>query len=190
MNLSAVILAGGQSKRMGRDKAWVECNGQSLVSRAVSTVRDSGIAEVFVSGRTGTDYSALGCPIVLDRRSGLGPLAGVESALEAVQAPLLLVLAVDLPRMTADFLRKLTSSCDPFTGVIPALDGQLEPLCAVYPKRCLFIARDCLLNHRLAARDFADACRREHAVRTFVVPDTDACYFENWNRPSDQTFGN
>ncbi len=185
MNLSAVILAGGESSRMGRDKAWVEINGESLIVRAIRTVRDSGITEVSISGRAGIDYGALGCPVLLDRESGSGPLAGIERALGATQAQLLLVLAVDLPRMTAAFLRKLTKRCDPYTGVVPKLSGQLEPLAAVYPKRCHFIARDCLCRCRLAARDFAEACRRERAVRTFVVPHADFRCFDNCNTLAD-----
>src|SRR5215471_18172273 len=100
MNLSAVILAGGESSRMGRDKAWVELDGQPLLEHALMTVRSSGISEIFISGRAGTDYSRLRCPVLLDRESGSGPLAGIERALETTQAALTLVLAVDLPRMT------------------------------------------------------------------------------------------
>jgi len=185
INLSAVILAGGQSSRMGRDKAWVEFEGQPLISRALDTVRSSGISDVFISGRAGTDYSALRCPVLLDRESGFGPLGGIERALDTTEAPLLLVLAVDLPQMTTGFLQTLASHCEPLTGVIPKLKDRLEPLAAVYPKRCRFIARDCLLKRRLAARDFADACLRERAVKTFVVPPADQSCFDNWNSPSD-----
>jgi len=185
INLSAVILAGGQSSRMGRDKAWVEFEGQPLINRAIDIVRGSGITEIFVSGRAGADYSSLGCPVLLDREAGFGPLGGIERALDTTEAPLLLVLAVDLPRMTAGFLQRLASRCEPLIGVIPKLEGRLEPLAAVYPKRCSFIARDCLLRHRLAARDFADACLRERAVKTFVIPRAEQSCFDNWNSPSD-----
>jgi molybdopterin-guanine dinucleotide biosynthesis protein A len=185
MNLSAVILAGGESRRMGQDKAWLEMGGQPLIRRALSTVRDSGIQEVLISGRAGTDYSTLGCPNLFDLEPGCGPLSGIQRALEAASAPLLLVLAVDLPNMTSGFLRKLAGHCDPLTGVVPKLKGQLEPLAAIYPKRCRFITLDCLLKGRRAARDFADACLRERAVRTFAVPRTDLDCFENWNTPSD-----
>ena len=119
MNLSAVILAGGQSRRMGKDKAWIEFDGQPLIERTLRAVRSSGITQVFISGRAGTDYSVLGCPVLLDQEAGLGPLAGIERALEATRASLMLVLAVDLPRMTAAFLRKLADSCDALTGAIP-----------------------------------------------------------------------
>jgi len=185
MNISAVILAGGESRRMGRDKAFVEIEGQGLLARALDTVRAAGIEEILISGRAGTDYSKLRYPVVLDRELGRGPLSGIERALEAITAPLLLVLAVDLPEMNPTFLRKLAAHCDPLTGVVPKLIGQLEPLAAIYPKRCRFIALDCLLKCRRAAREFAEACLREHAVKLFEVTSADAQCFENWNLPAD-----
>jgi molybdopterin-guanine dinucleotide biosynthesis protein A len=187
MNLSAVILAGGESRRMGRDKAWLEVGGQPLIRRALSTLRASGIHEVFISGRASTDYSALNCPILLDLEHGCGPLGGIERALAAATAPLVLVLAVDLPRISSAFLLKLAEQCDPLTGVVPNLQGELEPLAAIYPKRCGVIARDCLLKFSRAARDFVEACLREHALRAFAVSGADARCFDNWNSPADVT---
>jgi molybdopterin-guanine dinucleotide biosynthesis protein A len=185
MEASAVILAGGQSSRMGRDKAWVEAAGQPLIRRALETVRAAGITEIFISGRAEGDYSALGCQVLLDRERGLGPVAGIERALDAAQAPFLLVLAVDLPGMTAAFLGKLIQQCRPLAGAVPRLDGGLEPLAAIYPRRCLAIARDCLGRDQRCACGFAEACVRERAVRLFPVDSTDAACFENWNHPAD-----
>ena len=183
--LSAVILAGGQSRRMGRDKAWLEFEGHPLLTRALDTVRDSGITEIYISGRAGADYSSTHCPILLDREPGCGPLAGIERALEASQAPLLLVLAVDLPRMTAAFLRQLAGRCDSRKGAIPLVRGQLEPLAAIYPIRCHPLARDGLRSGRRAVREFAEACRRAGALRTFKVSRAHVPCFDNWNTPSD-----
>ncbi len=185
MNLSAVILAGGESRRMGQDKAWLQLGGQSLLARTLSTIRASDIKEIFISGRAGTDYSALDCPVLFDLEVGCGPLAGIERALQATSAPLLLVLAVDLPNMTAAFLRKLACRCDLLTGVVPKINGQLEPLAAIYPNRCRFIALDCLLKCQWTVRDFAGACLHEHAIRTFRVPRAYVRCFENWNSPAD-----
>ncbi len=185
MKFAAVILAGGESRRMGRDKAWLQADGRSLISRALSVVRDTGIEELFISGRPGTDYSALQCPVLFDLEIDCGPLSGIERALEEASAPLILVLAVDMPHMTAGFLRKLLAHCQPLTGVIPKLRGEYEPLAAVYPKRCQFIARDFLRKGQRAVRDFANACLREHAVRVLPVANADAHCFDNWNTPSD-----
>ena len=185
MNFAAVILAGGESRRMGYDKAWLELNGQPLVARALSLVRRVGVDELFISGRAGVDYSRLGCPVLFDVEPGGGPLGGIQRALETARAPLLLVLAVDLPNMTAEFLRNLAASCEPLAGVVPRMEGRFEPLAAIYPRRSLAIARDCWLNGRRAARDFAAACLSEGVVRTFDVAAEDAACFENWNTPAD-----
>jgi molybdenum cofactor guanylyltransferase len=185
MNLSAVILAGGESRRMGRDKAWIEVAGQPLIVRALATLRELNVEEIFISGRPGADYADLRCPVLLDLEPGCGPVAGIERALQAMASPLLLVLAVDLAGMTSVFLRGLVEHCQPLTGAVPRLRGELEPLAAIYPVRCHVIARDCLANGRYAARDFADACLRERAVKLMSVGREDAQCFVNWNRPGD-----
>src|SRR5512137_817213 len=136
MNVSAVILAGGESRRMGRAKAWLEVEGEPLIVRAVAAARALGVEEVFISARRGQDYSSLGCPVLVDQARSCGPLGGIERGLGASASPLLLVLAVDLPHMTIPFLRKLVARCGASTGLVPKLKGQLEPLAGIYPKRC------------------------------------------------------
>lgn len=185
--LSAVILAGGESRRMGRDKAWVELGGRSLIQIAVEKVRGLGVEETFISGRPGVDYSALPCPVLFDLEPSFGPLGGIERALSSVSAPLVLVLAVDLPRMTTTFLRQLVAGCDRLTGVVPSLHGRLEPLAAIYPRRCHALALDCMARSRHAVREFAEACLRERAVRTLTVAASDAGCLANWNHPGDIT---
>jgi len=185
MKLSAVILAGGESRRMGADKAWLSVSGQPLLNRALGTVRELGAVEVFISGRPGVDYSSLNCPVLLDPQPGLGPLAGIERALGAAGSPLLLVLAVDLPRMTTLFLRQLLEHCEPAAGVVPVLHGQFEPLAAIYPGRCHAVAHEFLAQSRYAVRDFAAACQLQRFVRAYAVSSDDAGCFANWNQPSE-----
>jgi molybdopterin-guanine dinucleotide biosynthesis protein A len=182
---SAVILAGGASTRMGRDKAWLELDGQPLIAHAVAKVRQLRIADVFISGVATADYSELKCPVLHDLEPGFGPLGGIERALHVCRTPLLLVLAVDLPGMTASFLRKLLARCDRLTGMVPKVGRGHEPLAAVYPKRCHAIAFEFIAKSRHGARDFASACLREGAVRSFPVARADAVCFANWNSPAD-----
>ena len=66
MNFGAVILAGGKSSRMGRDKAFLEIGGPSLLARQISLVRDIGAAEIFISGRKGVNYSGFNCCVLTD----------------------------------------------------------------------------------------------------------------------------
>jgi len=189
MQHSAVILAGGESKRMGRDKAWVEFAGRPLIAHAVDTITALGVREIFISGRAGQDFSTWKLPVLFDLEPGFGPLGGIERALHECQSPLLLVLAVDLPNMTPEFLHKLTARCDRLTGVIPKLNGELEPLAAIYPKRCRAFAFSAIARSRHAAREFATACWREQAVRTYPVPDSEVKCLANCNLPADLTGG-
>ncbi|HEY5911303.1 MAG TPA: molybdenum cofactor guanylyltransferase [Verrucomicrobiae bacterium] len=185
MDLSAVILAGGESRRMGFDKAWLETGGEALIRRAVRIVRSAGVDEVFVSGRAGGDYSSLGCPVLFDLEPGLGPLSGIERGLHEARNSLLLVLAVDLPGMRTEFLERLTGECDRLTGAVPKLAGRLEPLAAIYPTRCHVIARGLLASMRRAVREFAEACLAERAVRAVTVQPPERSCFQNWNGPAD-----
>jgi hypothetical protein len=86
----------------------------------------------------------MGCRVLTDRFPGAGPLAGIEAALDASTSPLLLVLAVDMPGMSADVLQQLIGQCAKTTGVIPLVDGIIEPLAAVYPKSALPLVADLL----------------------------------------------
>lgn len=186
MRWSALILAGGQSTRMGRDKCFLMHEGRTLLEHAVGKARQLGVEEVFISGRPGQDYAAApGCPVLLDRQPGLGPLAGLSRGLECCASPLLLVLAVDLPQMTVAFLRGLATACGESTGVVPRIGRRIEPLAALYPKTCQGLADQWLAEGRLAVGDFARACARLGAVRWLRVSPADAALFGNWNRPAD-----
>jgi molybdopterin-guanine dinucleotide biosynthesis protein A len=123
--------------------------------------------------------------VLCDLEPGFGPLGGIERGLHAAGSPLLLVFAVDLPNLTSDFLRKLFARCERWTGVVPELDGRLEPLAAIYPKRCHAFAVAAMAKPRRAARDFAAACLHERAVQIVPVAAEDAVCFANWNSPAD-----
>lgn len=185
MKWAAIILAGGESRRMGRDKAWIEVGGKSLIVRAILTAQEAGAAEVYVSGRAGVDYTQLGVPVLLDLHPGLGPLGGIERGLRQATAPLLLVLAVDLARMQPAYLQSLWMHCDGLTGVVPKRRGRLEPLAAFYPHRCHAIASSLISRCRYAAQEFALACHQERAVRFLTVPAASEGFFANWNAPAD-----
>ena len=185
MNLSAVILAGGESRRMGRDKAWLEWDGQPLIARALQTAREAGIAEVLISGRADTNYRPLNCPVLIDEHPGLGPLSGIARGLQAARSPLVLILAVDLPFMSPEFLQKLQARCAPAIGAVPKLNGSLQPLAAIYPSKCLAYAQAALAQHHLSACEFAEVCMEEQAVRTLRVAQKEEANFANWNCPDD-----
>jgi len=181
MNFSAVILAGGQSRRMGRDKAWLPVNGEPLLARQIEMVRQLAPLEIYISGRADTDYSSFCCPALHDQFTGAGPLAGIERALDAASAPLLLVLPVDLPNMSAPFLRMLAGNCTRGRGLIPRLNGSIEPLVAFYPKSAKSLADAQLRNSHYAVTAFAEHCVQTGLASFHDLSTADAGLFFNWN---------
>lgn len=126
----AAVLAGGQSRRMGRDKASLVWRGLPLAVRVAGTLARAGCEPVVqVGGPPDT-----GVPWVPDRFPGEGPLGGVLTAFDAVPSALVVVTACDLPRLTEVTVRRLITALEaaPEAGLAMAHSGRLEPLCAVW----------------------------------------------------------
>jgi molybdenum cofactor guanylyltransferase len=192
MNFSAVILAGGQSSRMGRDKATVELGGRTLLARQIALARTVGATEIFISGRSGVEYGTTGVHLVTDRFAHAGPLAGIERALTEMSAPHLLVLAVDMPQLTPELVQKLARSCAADGGAVPELGGRIEPLAAFYPRRThdlavgmLTEARNVSAPHTPGPTDFVRRCLVAGMVRLVPLSAAEAGLFANVNSPAD-----
>lgn len=129
--ITAFILAGGQSTRMGTDKAFVLLEGRTLLVRMLELAR-SVTANVRIVGNPAKFQRF--APVVEDVFQGCGPLAGIHAALRSSQTDLNLILAVDVPFVSVNLLEFLVARARD-TGAIVTLartgDG-LQPLCAVY----------------------------------------------------------
>lgn len=131
-----LVLAGGRSRRMGRDKALLMRDGKSQLSHMVSLL-DTVVDRVFVSARSdqAKDAERSRFDLIVDRYEDIGPIAGILSALQEHPHVDWLVVACDLPNIdvsTLQFLLKNTSENQPFTAFRSSHDGLPEPLCAVY----------------------------------------------------------
>ncbi|MCP5516521.1 MAG: molybdenum cofactor guanylyltransferase [Verrucomicrobiales bacterium] len=186
---SAVLLAGGQSRRMGRDKAWLEVDGQPLIVRQLALIRELAPDEIFIAARARNDYANLGVPVLADRHPGQGPLAGMERALALARCDRILVLAVDLPCMTTSMLAQVLAAGRSSGGAVPRVDGRLEPLAACYPAAARAIAAERLDAGQNSARGFALACREHGLIRVLDLPSDAASTFANWNLPDDVQVG-
>lgn len=185
MSFSSVILAGGKSSRMGCDKAFLDVGGHSALAQQIQTVREAGATEVLISGRANTSYSAFDVPVIIDQFTDAGPLAGIHEALLAAQNPLVLVLAVDLPHLTSDFLQRLVDETGTELGVVPRCQGQIEPLAAFYPRLARSLCRTLLLQRHYAVRNFASVCVQAELAKFVDVPEQLRPCFANWNTPED-----
>lgn len=182
--LSGVLLAGGASRRMGRDKAWVELAGEPLAVR-VLRVLDEICDDVVVASGDGRRLAALGRTQVPDAGEGPGPLAGLVAGLEAARHDLVAVLAVDLPNAKAGVLGRLAQVWRGEAAVVPDVDGRLQVLHAVWTR-----AASTPLRARLASGETAvTAAARALDVRT-AGPDVwgdlaEGGFAANVNSPAD-----
>ena len=176
---------------MGRDKALIRVEGVPLLELQARRVREAGASTLWVSHAHGsqpafpTPWDVRWLP---DEAPGVGPWPGVMRALRATKADALLVLAVDLPAMTAGFLRRLVERAACGMGCIPRSAGGLEPLCALYPLPSALLAAEAMdPKGEPSPRRLAEEGIRDGWMRSFVVHEADAPFLVNWNHPADWT---
>jgi len=129
--VTAFVLAGGKSVRMGEDKAFLRLEDRTLLARALDLARAAAGSVWIVGSRT--KFAAFG-PVVEDVYPERGPLGGIHAALIQTATDLNLLIAVDLPFLRPNFLNYLIARARATTAVVvvPNVGGGLQPLCAVY----------------------------------------------------------
>jgi molybdopterin-guanine dinucleotide biosynthesis protein A len=186
LSFSAVLLAGGKSTRMGRDKAGLIIDGQPLWQRQLATLRATEPDELFISGRLDGPYAGAGVPIVVDAVPGLGPLGGLVAALRCARQPYLLVLAVDLPAMSSAFLRQLVcAAAARGTGIVPRFGEWFEPLAAVYPRSSLPLMEAALRSDDRSLQPLIHAGIAGGFMTEHALNDEERLLFRNVNTPAD-----
>jgi molybdopterin-guanine dinucleotide biosynthesis protein A len=185
--VAAAILAGGRATRLGgRDKAALPFGDLRLIERQILALR-AVTADVFIVTNQPERYAALGLPAHADRRPGTGALGGIYTAIVASPAPQTLVVACDLPFLSAAFLRHLAARGRDADLAIPRSAGGYEPLCASYSRGCADPIGRLLDAGRLKAADVASAGLRvvEIGPDECAPFDPDGTLFLNVNTPDD-----
>jgi len=134
-NCTAVILAGGESRRMGRDKAQVEFQGQTLLDRAIANMVPL-FEELVVSVRQ--PVPAINLPQVIDAGEGRGPMMGLVAALEYARTDWVFAIGVDMPFVVPEVVQMMAEQRTGHDAVLAEIDGRLQPMPAFYAKEtCL-----------------------------------------------------
>ncbi|MCC6389844.1 MAG: molybdenum cofactor guanylyltransferase [Bryobacterales bacterium] len=148
MRQAGYVLTGGASSRMGKDKALLPFRGRTLVEWVAQQVKTAAGSVTLVG--SAARYGFLGLPVIEDQHAGCGPLSGIEAALAHSGAEWNLVVACDMPNLTAPFLSWILKEA--VAGqediVMPVGAGGREPLCAVYRRTCLPAAQDALVREQ------------------------------------------
>ena len=189
--ITAVILAGGRSRRLGRDKAVEPFDGEPLIRRVIRRASESVSARQVVVVVADLERAAA-LPLDDEHRTSVdvfpdcGSLGGIYTGLDAATTEWSLVTACDMPFLSASLLAHLAGLRDGVDAVVPVVDGRPEPTHALYNRRCLPAIETRLRAGQLKISGFFDdvAVRYvpENEIRDF---DPDLLSFFNINRPED-----
>ncbi len=186
--LTIVINAGGESLRMGENKALKLFAGQPLIARMAARVRPIA-QELLVTTNQPEAFEFLGIPLVADMLPGKGALSGLYTAVAAARQPLVAVLACDMPFINPDLLlvqRDLLLAAD-VDVVIPLSPQGLEPLHAIYRRSTCLAAIETALraDQRRLTSWFSAVKVREMQVDEVAQVDPQFRSFINVNTPQE-----
>jgi molybdopterin-guanine dinucleotide biosynthesis protein A len=185
--LEGAVLIGGQSRRMGRNKATLRIGVRTVLERVVLALRPL-VQNLCLIGASSAPLPETLSHMAVepDRIPGLGPLSGIHTALLGAESPVV-VVACDLPFVTTDFLSGLAERLEPnFDAVVPEASRGPVAVCAVYRPRCLPELEARISSRALSAGAFARALRTRW-VRTDELSQMDPSgrCLTNLNTPED-----
>jgi molybdenum cofactor guanylyltransferase len=174
-----LVLAGGESRRMGRPKAWLEVGGGTLLRYVVQRLSPA-FPEVIVSFAVPEQLlEPVPYRIVFDRKLGAGPLAGLESGLVAARNDVVFAIACDMPYVTTEVAQAAVAAARGCDAAIPRIDGRAEPVCGAYARSAVPAITRALNEGRLRAADLAAE------LEVTWLEGFDASFFRSLNVPAD-----
>ena len=184
-DLSAVLLAGGESRRMGTDKATFPFRGKPLWQIQLETLRKLRPAEIFLSARTDPSWRPGDVQFIGDIPPSRGPLSGIAATLVKIRTAHLLALAIDMPFMTENYLRSICDATDPGLGIIAKINSCAEPLAAVYPREAEIDFRTALAGTDFSLQNIVRQLVTSGKLREISVTKEERRLFRNLNNMAD-----
>lgn len=188
-NISAVVLAGGLSRRLGRDKAFEPIGNLPLIQRVLSQVSQISRHTIVVANdkKRETQLSGLdGISISIDKYPDTGSLGGIFTGIHASTTDWTFVVACDMPFLNIKLIRYIMSLKEGYDAVVPVIDGRPEPIHSIYSKDCLAHIKEKITNNELKITGFFDKISvryvNESAINEF---DPDHLSFLNVNNEED-----
>jgi len=176
-NITAVILSGGKSIRMKQDKALVKINDKTLLNHQIDKLSPI-FDEVIISANTSYNCNL---KIINDIDRDKGPIGGIYTTLQNINTEKAFIIAVDMPFVTENIIKKLIDNSNDFDITIPIIDEKTEPTCAIYSKSCISTIKKQLAENNYRLTDFIAICKTNYV--SFSLNDLD--YFKNLNYPED-----
>lgn len=182
-DVTAVILAGGRSRRMGTDKSFVLLDGKPLIQHVVERVSTLNIRLMLITNSP-DKYSRFDIPSYRDIIPDLGALGGLYTALQHCPTPYALCVACDMPFLNPALLQRLIDLRDGYQVVAPRIDGRIEGLHAVYSRSCLDVIEQQIDQNRFRMSDLFSHLNARYLDDTHVRSlDPELRSFVNLNTP-------
>jgi molybdopterin-guanine dinucleotide biosynthesis protein A len=179
---TALILAGGESRRMGQDKAGLVLFEQTLLQHVVAALQPL-FADTIVSVRQPRDDCDL--QHVIDDPAHAGPLAGLAAGLEQAKTPWVFAVACDMPFISAQLVEHLATFRENVDAVVPVVGGHPQPMAAFYSTHCLGTLREILAGSgRHSLRELLDRLQVRY-VGESEIQATDLRSFFDLDTPQD-----
>ena len=189
MTFSAVLLAGGESRRMGTDKATFLFRGKPLWRIQLETLQKMRPKEILVSARTDPEWRPNDIKFVADISPSRGPLSGLAASLERIRTTHLLVLAIDMPCMSNEYLEFLSTQIKPGRGVLPKIGDRSEPVAAIYPREARVDFQSALAGMDFSLQNLVRLLLENGKLRELHVKMQDAKLFLNVNTMAELQSG-
>lgn len=183
--LTGIVLAGGLSTRMGRDKASLPWGGEDLLHAALRALAPVCDRLIVVSNQPRA-IALAGVSVVADRFAGCGPLAGIHAGLTAATGDYSFVAACDMPYLRSAAVAWMAAAAVGYDAAVPFIDGYYHPLHAVYSRRCLPAIERMLTAGQCRVLDFYPDIRlRPVGADELACFDPDLAMLNNLNTPAD-----
>ncbi|MFT5819151.1 MAG: molybdopterin-guanine dinucleotide biosynthesis protein A [Crocinitomix sp.] len=178
-DITAIILAGGQSSRMGQDKGLMDLNGKPMIQYIIETVEP--IANNIIIIANNLDYEKFGFPVYEDTVKEKGPLAGVVTGLSESKTDLNWIISCDTPYVTEGLLKELKHELKGFDAVLSSFQGRVHPLISAYNKSALQMLTEQLEKENLKLMLANSALK----TKIFNANQYDLINFKNLNSKKD-----
>jgi molybdenum cofactor guanylyltransferase len=183
--MTGIILSGGKSSRMGTNKAFLTVDGERLIDRTVRIFRDL-FAEVMIVTNTPLEYIDLNIQVVTDIIRGKGSLGGIYTGLFFSSYDHAFAAPCDMPFLNREFIEYMISHRDNYDIVVPGTAAGVQPLHAIYAKRCVPVIRKLLEADKLKITGFYKGFRTLNVEEMEIRPfDPEGRIFLNVNTQED-----
>jgi molybdenum cofactor guanylyltransferase len=187
MNAGGIILSGGKSSRMGTNKALLKINQKPNIER-IKHELENLVDELILVSNEPEQYQFLNITTVTDDFPGRGPLAGIHAGLKASSYQKNLVVACDMPFISAKLGRILLEQSKDFDAVIPIVNGRQQMLFAVYQKGILPEIEKCIIGDNVAIKHVLDSFNvryiEENELKEYCSGNLELIFF-NMNYPDE-----